>query len=211
MAFDSLRLVTPCEYLDGKARWVAHGSADILDNALVYSGLKDALEGMDFVIASSARHRWLQQDIIKITQLNSVLDDKRESSGKTAIVFGREEYGLTNDEIKLCDLVVTIPMNREFPSLNLSQAVMIFAFELSKREMMSDISEPAEPADGSFRAIRQKVQSILDTTGISDNPVLAGRVIERLAHAADNDIKLIHSVSKTIIDKLQGTEKGDMK
>ncbi len=211
MGFDSLRLVNPCEYLKGKARWVAHGSTEILDNALSYNRLVDALEGMDLVIASSARHRWLHQDIVDIDRLNSILDSKSGCSGDVAIVFGREESGLTNDEIKLCDMAVTIPMNQKFPSLNLSQAVMIFAYELSKRRNKSDSKESVKPADGSYRAIRQKVQLILDSTGISGNPVLAGRVIERLAHAADNDIKLIHSVSKAIIDKFQGTDKRNKK
>ena len=207
MGFESLHLVNPCEYLEGKAQWVAHGSSEILDKARLFNNLKDALTGMDFIIASSTRHRAIMQDIIEITKLNSILNSKKDSTDNIAFVFGREDSGLTNSEIRLCDIVMTIPMKHNFPSLNLSQAVMVFAYELSRIQWKSEVTETIKVSDGSYRSIKNKVQYVLDNTKISANPVLAGRVIERLAHAGESDIKLIHSVSKAIIDKLQNIEK----
>lgn len=203
MGFGSLRLVNPCEYLSGKAQWVAHGSSDILANAEVYDSLDEALEGMDLVIGTTARYRWVKQEYKSIGDLKGLIMDKRESAASVAVVFGREESGLTNEELRLCDITTTVPLKNDFPSLNLSQAVMLYAYELSDIPVRLEESERNDPEIESVRALRERVAAILYLSGISNEDVIFGRIMERLALAGDTDIKLMHSVSAALMKNLK--------
>lgn len=113
----------------------AHGRAihawHIAEHALRFESLEDALRGCDYVIGTSARiplpeNTYLRGaiDVRDFPNRIAVMD------GKVALLFGREDFGLFNAELELCDLLVTIPTSRAYPSLNLSQAVGIVLYEL---------------------------------------------------------------------------------
>ena len=131
MGFSSLHLINPCPDKEGRAKWLAHGSADILENAKIYNNLDEALVDSELVVATTARKRGIKKDVINLRELPEFISKRQIAGSTTSIVFGREESGLTNSEIKLCDIASYIPMALSYPSLNLAQAVMIYAFELS--------------------------------------------------------------------------------
>jgi tRNA/rRNA methyltransferase len=203
MGFDTLYLVNPCEYLSGKSKWVAHGSYDILESAITYNTLNEAIEGMDLVIGTTARFRIIKKDYIEIGNLNSLLQAKTGTANKVAIVFGREESGLTNEEMLLCDITTSVPLQQEFPSLNLSQAVMIYAYQLSSLSARLDSTTHSEPGQLSLKALRAKMTIMLELAGIRPGDVIFGRIMERIALAGDTDIRLMHSVTSSILKKLQ--------
>lgn len=202
MGFSSLRLVSPCEYLDGKARWLAHGSYDILENASLYGSLKEAVADMDLVVGTTARYRLVKSDYISSSDLLPLLSKQAESTEKVALVFGREESGLTNEEIQICDITSAIPLKQDFPSLNLSQAVMIYAFQLSELPARLEYSSKQDPGEMSVRALKSKLGPILDIIGIKNSDALYGRIMERIALAGDGDIKLLHSAATALIKEL---------
>lgn len=129
MGFTNLVLINPCDHLASEARWLAHASEDILESARIYPSLSEVLQNMNFVVATTQRVRGyhfpfytpaeLGEKIIPLSQENNI-----------AVVFGRENTGLTNEELRQCHAISTVPAAVSHPSLNLAQAVMVYAYEL---------------------------------------------------------------------------------
>jgi tRNA/rRNA methyltransferase len=201
MGFNTLCLVNPCEWKSGKSLWVAHGSSDILYSARISASLKEALAGSDFSIATSAKYRTVKQDFVPVKELYDLLMAKSRSVENISIVFGREESGLTNDEIRLCDIKSGIRMKNDYPSLNLAQAVMVYAYELSGLSKISSLKEN-EKDKNSFSRLKLKIKTILSGLGITDNDNRFGRIMERISFLEDDDIHLLHSVCNNIMKEL---------
>ncbi len=131
MDADELRLVKPaCNYLSEKTFHYAVHAGEILKKTIVFQGLKEAIKDADLSIGLSRRiGQWRKQDFIlpELPELMNHYQDK-----KVALVFGREKSGLSNEEIRLCDVVCSIPSSKNFPSLNLAQAVMVTLYEAFK-------------------------------------------------------------------------------
>lgn len=130
MGLSQLALVNPKQFPDGLATAMASGAADILAQAQIYSCLADALADCQLVIGTSARLRvsaWPQLDAKGVAQqlLQSV-----DGAATVALVFGRENSGLTNDELDLCHYLGHVATNPDYGSLNLAMGVQIFAYEL---------------------------------------------------------------------------------
>jgi tRNA/rRNA methyltransferase len=200
MGFKELLLVNPCNYLEGPARWVAHASFDILEQARVFSSLRGAVAGFDFIIGTSAKKRRIKNDYCLLPGLNDILLSKGNAVYSVAIVFGREESGLRNDELMLCDLVTSIPMKTTFPSLNLAQAVMVYAWELSK--LLPARAEESIPENReSFRVLSQKARAALIQLGFREESAIFNRFMERLSLLGEEDIHLLHSLCNKLLEK----------
>jgi len=132
MGLNELRIVASEAYLEPAARWVAHGSGDILDNARHFDCLAAALADVDFSIATTARSRAKFHYYATPEQLQTLLEEKQQWLGHSALIFGREDSGLTNEELALADILTGIPMQADYPSLNLGQAVMVYCYQLGR-------------------------------------------------------------------------------
>ncbi len=203
MGFSDLRLVNPCDYLSVNARKLAHASTDILENANVFGSLQEALHDIDFAFATSARDRWVKLDIIDSHHLPKFIKEKGDTISKVAIVFGREESGLTNHEINLCQRVTTIPLKTRYPSLNLAQSVMVYAYILSDLGQEANATPKTDPGQ-SFQALLKKIDAIMNTIDLGPDKLIYGRLMERLSELGEQDIKLLHSVTAAVINKLNG-------
>ncbi len=199
MGFHDLRLVNPCDYLNEKAMMIAHGSHSILQKASVYDSLEKSIQDLEFVIGSTAKKRSAKQDYYTVQQIPELLIRKGRSIKSIGFVFGREESGLTNEEIQLCDLVTTIPMKGQYPSLNLSQAVMIYAYIASGYGSLEEDTPPAPPDPESYGSLKNRIIDILDQTAIGKNKTLLNRIMERIALLAEDDIHLLHSITHEIL------------
>jgi TrmH family RNA methyltransferase len=120
MNLSQLTLVNPQGYPSAVATARASGADDVLSNALVCESLEEALQGAHLVIGASARQRnikWKQMDVVgacnEIQKITSV------ENQTVAVVFGTEKYGLTNEELDLCQILMTIPGNPDYFSLYL--------------------------------------------------------------------------------------------
>lgn len=199
MGFKNLALINPCEYLSGPARWLAHASEEILENALIFPTLHEAVQEFDFIIGTSAKRRSVKHDYLSLSKLPELLESKGNTVRRTAIVFGREESGLRNEELKLCDLVTAVPMKTVFPSLNLAQAVMLYAWELSKIAE-NNFSQKSLRSEESFHSLVQKVRSILTETGFDGQSAIFSRFLERIAFLDEGDIRLFHSFCNKFLE-----------
>ena len=131
MGFSRLILVNPVEYrMVSEARWLAHGAEDVLDGAIETSTLEEALDGVKFVVGTTNRGRepWFNPIVPIRDATPEVLGFMQEQ--QTAILFGREDRGLSNDALEMCHRLVRIPAALVHPSLNLSQAVMVCVYEI---------------------------------------------------------------------------------
>ena len=109
----------------------AVGVADILKNARCFDTLDEALAGTHFSLAATAlKKREVKQEIVVLPALN---DRLAETDGLTALVFGNEKTGLSNEDISRCQAVLNIPTASKQPSINLAQAVILTCYELSRR------------------------------------------------------------------------------
>lgn len=207
MGFSSLILVKPCKDPEGRAGWLAHGSNAILDNAVTFGSLAEAIVGFDLVIATTTRKRKLQSDLIPLMDLADFIARKGRSLKKIAVVFGNEESGLSNSDLSLCHVASTIPLKVNFPSLNLAQSVMIYSYELSSAKI-NPVQEGTASIAGeeSLNEVKRKVEEILKATDLQDKTALSGKILERLAHADGKDLNLIHSIAGKVLNLINNNK-----
>jgi len=131
MGIHQMGLVSPKEFPHEKAFFRAKAATDVLEKAVIYKSLKEAISETKLVIGTSARNRKVPWPIVSPSEAaEEIVSFSKTSEAKTAVVFGREDRGLTNEELGLCNLHVHIPSSDEYPSLNLSQAIQIIAYEI---------------------------------------------------------------------------------
>ncbi len=111
------------------ARTMAVHGHDVLASATIHPGLDSALADRTLVVGTTARAGLYRSEALPIREMVHELSALSEAN-RIALVFGPEDCGLTNEELKLCQRLITIPTAPEYPSLNLAQAVMIVAYEL---------------------------------------------------------------------------------
>ncbi|MGY3728347.1 MULTISPECIES: RNA methyltransferase [Cobetia] len=129
MGIKDLVLVNPRCFPDEEATRMASGAAELLENARVLERLEDAVNDCQLVIGASARLRSLPlPHFDEPSEMAARVIDTAQD-GKVALVFGRERFGLTNEEIGCCTHQVSIPTNPDYGILNVSQAVQVLAHE----------------------------------------------------------------------------------
>ena len=132
MGLSELILVNPVHYQRIETYALAHRSQDIVDRAVVYSSLQEALSNFSFVVGTTKRIRGRHYPLYTPQEAVREIKKVGSSHGKVALVFGRESRGLTNEELRNCNIVSTIPTARSQPAINVAQAVMIYCYELYK-------------------------------------------------------------------------------
>ncbi len=130
MQISSLRLVSPLMFPNADATSRASGADDILVNAGVFANLADAIADCQVVFGASARDRTIAWPSLTARECAEQFAVQTESDRRIALVFGRENSGLTNEELDLCHYLLRIPCNTAFSSLNLAQAVQVVCYEL---------------------------------------------------------------------------------
>ncbi len=165
MGLRRLRLVAPCDHLGGEARAVAHAAEDVLEAAEVFADLRAAVADATIVAGTTSRRRQLRKTaLLSPDELARRLAEHARTE-TVALLFGTERTGLTNDEVNLCRYVSYLDMAQPQPSLNLAQAVMLFAYELRRASRVD--AARAQPRVGGVnhphRGTRLPTQRELDT------------------------------------------------
>ena len=129
MGLSKMTLVDPEDFPSPVASGRAVSAVDILENAVVTKTLEEAVSGCGLVIGASARIRSIPWPLISPPQCaKQAVDDSVRN--EVALVFGREDSGLTNEELQLCHFHVNIPADEKLSSLNLAAAVMVISYEV---------------------------------------------------------------------------------
>lgn len=129
MGLSQLYLVAPKDFPAEKAVWRAAGALDVLDSAIVVDTLDEAIADCSLVVGTSARERRIPWPLLNPRECGEKVC-KEATEHKVALVFGREDRGLTNEELHKCNYHVHIPACEEYSSLNLGAAVQVIAYEV---------------------------------------------------------------------------------
>ena len=129
MGLSRLVLINPERFPHPDAEAFATGANDLLESALICDTLDEALAGTVLAVASTARHRDLAHEVVDCREASRRLVAEAVT-GEVALVFGTERSGLTASEVSRCQSIAIIPTSWEYSSLNLAQAVQVFAYEL---------------------------------------------------------------------------------
>jgi tRNA/rRNA methyltransferase len=133
-----MRLVDAREGWDReRAVNAASGAFATVENSRAFAALPEALADTQFVYAATARPRDMTKEVMTPEQAGHDMRARIRRGEKLAILFGRERYGLSNDEVALADVIVTAPVNPAYASLNIAQAVLLLGYEWFKHEAQS--------------------------------------------------------------------------
>jgi len=128
--FKKLYLVNPCK-LDDTCYARAMHAGEILDNAKCFSTVEESVKNLDYLVATSSIEYVKDKKHLRNPVLLDDFSKKiQKVKGKIGILFGREDYGLYNDEIAICDIMLRIPTSESYLSLNLSHAVSLVLYDL---------------------------------------------------------------------------------
>jgi tRNA/rRNA methyltransferase len=151
-----LRLVSPRDGWPNPSAGPAASGADVvLEKAQVFATVAEAVADCPFVYATTVRKRGLVMPVVTPEQ---AAREVHGQAGRSAILFGAERSGLETEEVAVAQKIVTVPINPQFGSLNLAQAVILVAYEWSKHEALAvpTEGEPAEP-----RATQEQLEGLI--------------------------------------------------
>lgn len=125
-----LILINPCEITDDGYKRAMH-AIDVLENAKITRTMDEALDGIDFLVGTTGVVNLNEKRSIRNPMSPKEFAERiKEVDGNIGILFGREDYGLFNDELEKCDMLVTIPTDSQYQIMNISHAVVVILYEL---------------------------------------------------------------------------------
>ncbi|WP_159586558.1 RNA methyltransferase [Chelativorans xinjiangense] len=154
-----LRLVNPRDgWPNEKARAAASRADHVIDAVKVYDDPAEAVADLNFVQATTARPRDNFKPVRGPVEAAADLRARHKDGQKTGILFGRERWGLTNEEVAMADEIVTFPVNPAFASLNIAQAVLLMSYEWMKTAPQAAV-QPVGPQQ--TPATREHLNSLM--------------------------------------------------
>lgn len=189
-----LRLVCPQEYEPRRIEGIAHKTADLLKRVRVFDDLEGAIADCTLVVGMTARERTAKRNVVRPREIARVLLEE-EAERTTAIVLGREDRGLTNEELDRCHHAAIIPTNPDHPSLNLAQAFTVMAYEIFVARGDRPFKAPrrqAAPATADqlaevFEAARSSLAAVEFFKTRNPEPIL--RTVRAVVHRASLDAR----------------------
>ena len=140
MGLEKLYLVEPKEFPSHRAFQRAANALDILDNAVIVNTLDEALVDCGMVVGTSARSRGIPWPMLNPRECGEKAVSEA-GEHEVALVFGREDRGLTNEELQRCTYHVHIPTNPDYSSLNLAAAVQVLTYESRMAALLAESGE----------------------------------------------------------------------
>ncbi len=129
-ALAQMRLVAPVHgWPNEHAVKPSSGAGIVLENIQVFDTTKQAVADLSHVYATTARHRDLTKPVLSPRAAAAEMHEIIARGGRPGVLFGREAWGLDNDDVSLADAVISVPMNPTFASINLAQAVLLIGYE----------------------------------------------------------------------------------
>lgn len=212
MGLRRLRLINPAEYDAYRIEGIAHGGEVVLERVEFHDTLQSAIGDAGLVAGTTARRRTAKQVWDQPRTAAPLLLQDARPDAPLVLVFGREDNGLTNEELDLCDRVLTVPTDPERWSLNLAQAVLLVTYELWMASGAAESDTPRErratpPAthaeiDAMFTELENALDSI-DFFKAHNPPAIMRtlRAIFRRAALDQREARLWKAVSHEIIKR----------
>lgn len=191
MGFRNLCLVKPPPEMSEEGRWFARNAQDVLDSAVVYKSVEESVRDKAVVVGTSRREGKRRGVIFPVEQGTARICNVA-ANNKVAILFGREAEGLNNDEVDQCGFLLKIQTSAIQPSLNLSHAVLIIAYELSKHgQAMGDKSGRVRKKKFDNSALMEDLRTHEEITPLYER---ISRVLELLEYIPRGDRNLMKNI-----------------
>jgi tRNA/rRNA methyltransferase len=215
-----LRLVAPRQgWPHERAVVMAAGADRVLDGAKLYDSLEAAIGDLNFIFAATARAHDQAKPVVDPAAAAALSVEKIAAGSSVGLMFGRERNGLENHEVALADQIITLPVNPAFASLNLSQAVVIVAYEWFRR--LTDGKLPFRMPQRSEAAPRQQLVAFFENLEHElekveffrppdkrDTMVVNLRNIFTRMNPTKQDIQTLHGVLMAIAEGRKGSAAG---
>lgn len=209
MGLRNLIFVDPKQAPDGHASAMASGAGDVLANASIVDTMAEAIAGCRLVIGTSARSRTLQWPMLTAREAGTKLVSE-VVNGPVALVFGRENNGLSNEELQLCHYHVCIDANPEYSSLNIAAAVQTLSYEIRMSWLATDnYPTPANnyPLVEDLERFYTHLESTLSNSGfiVKNHPGIVMSKLRRLFNRARpeaHELKILRGILSSIDKKI---------
>jgi len=210
---ESMRIVDPRDgWPNPAAEANASGAERVLEKIRIFDDVASALSDMNYVLAATARKRNLAKDVVgpglAIRKIRKAIDE----GSRVALMFGPERSGLENRDIAIATSIITFPVNPEFPSLNLSQSVLLMGYEWwsSNREISPPRSERQRRRPARFSELQsfaERLEARLDERSFFHPSDRAKRMRLNLRNMLfrmpfdESEIRLLHGILKSLTGK----------
>lgn len=193
MGLSRLRLVRPAEFDSIRIRGIAHTGMDVIESTEFYDSLEEAIADARLVVGTTARGRRVRRNYRRPREAAlEVLE--AAAAEEIALVFGREDRGLSNEELDFCNRIVVIPTDPGHSSLNLAQAVLVLAYEIwlaaeagvpFKQPRLSAVRASREELEGLFIEVETSLRALDFFKAHKITPIM--RTVREVAARADLD------------------------
>ncbi|MEQ3652336.1 MAG: tRNA (cytosine(32)/uridine(32)-2'-O)-methyltransferase TrmJ [Glaciecola sp.] len=215
MGLSSLYLVDPVSPPDGKSSALAAGAGDVLANATTVKTLEEAVSDCGLVVGTSARSRTLPWPMLTPRECGEKLVVESEKYS-VALVFGRENNGLSNEELQQCHFHVCIPANPDYSSLNIAAAVQTLCYEIRVNHLDIEAAKfpPSEEADYPRNEDLERFYTHLEATLketqfiVANHPGIVMTKLRRLFNRArpeKQELNILRGILSSI-DKVTGRD-----
>ncbi|MBV8187372.1 MAG: RNA methyltransferase [Alphaproteobacteria bacterium] len=204
----SLRLVAPRDgWPNPKAQRAASGADVVLEKAVLFDSVAEAVADLEHVLATTARNRELTQRILTPRRAAADMRGWIADGHPVGILFGPERAGLTNDDLVCADTVISIPLNPQFSSLNIAQAVLLVAYEWltaadeTPAQRLSDLAVRPATKD-ELQNLFDHLERALDQSGFLRHKAMRQGMVQNLraflqrANMTEQEVRSFHGVIK---------------
>ena len=164
MGLSRLSLVNPKDFPSGDANALSGNARDVLDAAIIYPNLDAAIKESTFVYATSARNRSINWPTVNPEEAADRILDQVAGDKEISIIFGREDRGLTNEELQLANFHLEIPANPDYPVLNIAMSVQIVTYELFKNRNTSQDREWRDYPEINSEDLQRLIDHFVETS-----------------------------------------------
>ena len=189
---------------------MASGALAVLDQARVFESVVDAVAELELVLATTARERDLSRTVLTPRAAAERVNGHIAKGGKAGILFGPERAGLVNNDVILADAVINVPLNPEFSSLNLSQAVLLVGYEWYQTNVTVDAKTDWGAAPSATVEDREfffaRLEEEMDRSGFLYPPHLAPTIKRNIramftrTNLTDQEVRTMHGVISALIN-----------
>lgn len=205
-----LRIVSPRDgWPSDSAVSASAGALDVIDNAQIFETIEDAIADLDYVIATTARLRGMTKPIFNTIESSNKIKQETVNGNKCGIMFGPERTGLENDDIYFANAVLNIPLNPNYSSLNLAQAVLLVCFSWLNSdnhfEVNHEMPELANKDD--INHFVNRLESELDNSGFFKSAEQRPTTLMNLKNfffrisPTKQEVQTLHGVVKALVAK----------
>ena len=163
MGLSRLSLVNPRVFPSDDAIALSGNATDVLQNAKIYKNIRDAIKDSTFVYATSSRDRSIQWPIKDAASAAKDIHAEVNNNKEISIIFGKEDRGLTNDELENANRLIEIPANPIYPVLNLAMSVQIISYEIFKASSDIKLKEWRDYPEVNSEQLQMLIDHFIDT------------------------------------------------